>query len=95
MGVAMPEASGLRLADLPAADDRRAVFAFAMTFNGYEHYGSLEASVSAAREKKRESIDDLRNELFIAARASRHSDSDAYLTRYAELLPYFRKLIVA
>ena len=91
----MPEAAGLKLTDLPKEDDRLAVFAFAMTFNGYEHYGSLEASAAAAREKKRESIIDLRNELFLAARASRHSESDAYLMRYAELLPYFRKLIAA
>lgn len=91
----MPEAAELKLADLPAEDDRQAVFEFAMTFNGYEHYGSLEASAAAAKEKTRDSVTDLRNELFVSARASRHSDSDAYLTRYAELLPYFRKLIAA
>ncbi len=91
----MLEGTPLKLTDLPAAEDRQAIFAFAMTFNGYEHFGSLEASVAAAREAKRESIADLRSELFMAARASRHSNSDAYVARYSELIPYFHRLIGA
>lgn len=90
----MPEDPGLKLADLPDANDRQAVFAFAMTFKGYEQFGSLQASAAAAREKSRDSIAQLRNELFVSARASRHTGRNEYLARYAELLPYFRRLII-
>lgn len=83
----------ISIADLPDPSDAKAVFSFAMSFNGYEAFGSLEACSKAAREKSRLSVKDLRNELFFAARASRHSDSDAFLRIYAELLPLFRKLL--
>lgn len=76
--------------DLPDPENAKAVFAFAMSFNGYEHYGTLEKSSAAAKQKSRETMDELRNELFFAARASRHTDSDRYLEVYRELLPMFR-----
>lgn len=83
----------LTLATLPDSTDPKAVFAFAMTFNGYEHFGSNEAAFAAARERRRSSLEDVRNELFLAARASRHGGNDDYLDRYRELLPVFRRLL--
>lgn len=80
---------------LPSPDDSAAVFAFAMTFKGYAELGSLHASAVAAREKKRASLLDVRNELFFSARASRHRQDDEYLARYQELLPHFHRLITA
>ena len=85
----------LALSALPDPTDRQAVFAFAMTFNGYEHFGSSEAALAAARERRRSSLVDVRNELFLAARASRHGDNDDYLERYRELLPVFQRLLAA
>ena len=58
----------LTLDDLPADDDKAAIWTFAMSFNGYEEYGSFEAAAAAARERGRESVAALRNELFVAAR---------------------------
>jgi hypothetical protein len=78
---------------LPSPEDSAAVFAFAMTFNGYSELGSLEAAAAAAREKRRASLLDIRNELFFSARASRHRQDDEYLARYRELLPYFHRLL--
>ncbi len=85
----------LALSALPDRTDRQAVFAFAMTFNGYEHFGSSEAAFAVARERRRSSLIDVRNELFLAARASRHGDNDDYLERYRELLPVFQGLLAA
>ncbi len=77
--------------ELPDPADPEQVFAFAMTFNGYDHYGSLKASAEAARERRRQNLDDLRNELFFSARALRHGGGDKYLRVYADLLPRFRQ----
>jgi len=79
--------------DLPDPADVSAVFAFAMSFNGYEELGSFEACTSAARERRRASIADLRNELFCAARASRYAGSTGYLGTYEALLPLFHHLL--
>lgn len=76
--------------DLPPDNDPDAVFAFAMSFNGYEHYGSFEASADAARAKTRDSLEALRNELFFAARASRHRGDDLFLETYRDLRPLLR-----
>jgi hypothetical protein len=76
---------------LPDPSDRNAVFDFAMSFNGYEHYGSFESSAEAAKSGRRESLDDLRNELFFEARASRHRGDDEFLRAYSELLPLIRQ----
>lgn len=74
---------------LPPLGDAAAIFEFGMTFNGYEAFGSFEACAAAANARKRETLDDLRNELFFACRASRHCDNDSYLSTYAELRPLF------
>jgi hypothetical protein len=76
--------------DLPDANNAKAVFVFAMSFNGYEHYGSLEKCSAIAKQKSRKTLAELQNELFFAARASRHIGSDRYLETYRELFPLFR-----
>lgn len=73
--------------DLSSEHDAVAVFEFAMTFDGYERFGSFEASALAAELGDRSSIDLIRNELFFAARASRHQGDDNFLRTYQELLP--------
>lgn len=77
-------------ADLPDPNDAQAIFAFAMSFNGYEHYGSFEKSSAIANQKPRSTLNELRNELFFVARASRHVGGDRYVEVYRELLPLFR-----
>jgi hypothetical protein len=78
---------------LPPLGDPAAIFEFGMTFNGYEAFGSFEACAAAAKARKRETIDDLRNELFFACRASRHMQDDAYVDFYAELRPLFERML--
>lgn len=80
----------MKATDLPADGNSSAIFKFAMSFNGYEHFGSFEASAAAANSGDRSSLDLIRNELFFAARASRHGDDDRFVTTYRELLPFFR-----
>lgn len=79
--------------DLPDANDPTAVFEFAMTFNGYEHFGSFEKCCQAANAQSRASLEDLRNELFFECRAARHRGDSAYLARYVELLPHFKQIL--
>jgi hypothetical protein len=79
----------MRLTYLPDPSDRDAVFEFAMSFNGYEHFGSFEASAAAASSGDRSSLEFIRNELFFAARASRHGDDDQFVDLYRRLLPLF------
>ena len=81
----------MTVGNLPDPSDRSAVFEFAMSFDGYQHYGSFEASADAAKARRRASLEDLRNELFFEARASRHRGDDEFLKTYAELLPLFRE----
>lgn len=81
----------MNLSELPDENDPAAVFRFAMTFDGYEHFGSFEAAADAARLGDRSSLDLLRNELFMSARASRHSDDDRYLHTYRAVLPWLRQ----
>ncbi len=64
-----------------------------MSFDGYKHFGSFEAAAENAKAMRRESLTDLRNELFMSARASRHSDNDMFLVKYNELLPLFKQII--
>ena len=52
---------------LPDPREPRAVFEFAMTFNGYEHFGTFEKAFARARIRCRESLVDVRNELFVEA----------------------------
>jgi hypothetical protein len=91
----MQPTAPLTISALPDSADRQAVFAFAMTFNGYEHFGSSEAAFVAVRESRRSTLEEVRNELFLAARASRHVQDDGYLERYRELLPVLRRLLAA
>lgn len=77
--------------DLPDINDAEAIFEFAMTFNGYEHFGSFEKCSEAANARSRSSLEDIRNELFFCARASRHRGDREFVERYAELLPYLER----
>lgn len=83
----------IELNDLPELGDETGIFAFAMTFDGYDAMGSFDEAAKSARQRKRESLEDVRNELFMAARASRHSDSKVYLAKYEELLPYLTRFL--
>ena len=85
--------SALTLGHLPEPTDKKEVFAFAMSFDGYEHFGSFEAAADNAREGTRATLTDLRNELFMVARASRHCQDEIFLDRYVELLPLFKKVL--
>ena len=64
-----------------------AVFEFAMSFDGYKHFGSFEKAFEEARLHRRECLEDILNELFVAARSSRHRDDDEFVEDYLELLP--------
>jgi hypothetical protein len=81
----------MNLSDLPGENDRAAIFKFAMTFNGYEHFGSFEAAADAAKSRDRSSLEHLRNELFFSARASRHRDDDLFVNTYQDILPLLRQ----
>jgi hypothetical protein len=85
--------SALSLKHLPEPTDQKAVFEFAMSFNGYEYFGSFEAAADNARTRKRESLTDLRNELYMCARASKQCDEDYFSARYIELLPLLKQAI--
>lgn len=78
--------------ELPNINDPAAVFAYAMSFNAYKAYGSVEAAAKVARAAPRSTLDEVRAELFFKARASRHSGSDAYLQTYRDLLPLLQRL---
>jgi hypothetical protein len=66
---------------LPDPDDPRA---------GYEHFGSFDKAFTEARLRRRQSLVDIRNELFVEARSSRHRGDDEFVDRYRELLPLFQ-----
>lgn len=76
---------------LPDPNDPAAVFSYAMGFNAYEKYGSVEAAAAIARQAPRSSLDEVRAELFFKARASRHRQDDEYLVVFRELLPLLEK----
>jgi len=61
-----------------------------MSFNGYEQLGTFERAFTEARLRRRQSLVDIRNELFCEARASRHRGDDEFLDWYRELLPLLR-----
>lgn len=79
----------MRLTDLPDVNDAAAIFEFAMTFNGYEYFGSFDASAAAAGSGDRSNLTLLKNELFFTGRASRHGDDDRLIDLYRELMPLF------
>ncbi|KPN64909.1 hypothetical protein SAMN04488527_10823 [Aliiroseovarius crassostreae] len=79
--------------DLPEIGDRNSILEFAAGFNGYTHFGSFGACSDAAWAKKRETLIDLRNELFFSYRASNHLGTDDFVKTYADLHPYFLRLL--
>ena len=81
----------LSRADLPDADDARAIFQFAMTFNGYTHFGSFEECAEHAHARTRDTLTAIRNELFFAARSARHGGDEVYVETYRQLLPLLRE----
>ena len=85
--------SELRIELLPSVDDPRKVAKFAHLFNGYDHYGSFEACADKALARTRESITEIRNELFFSVRASRHSGDRGFIEHYRELLPILKHKI--
>ena len=80
----------MRAAELPSPDDRHAVAAFAMSFDGYKHFGSFAACAEEAALKRRATLADLRNELFLAYRASNHRQNAQFVETSRELLPLFQ-----
>ncbi|MEM9937955.1 MAG: hypothetical protein AAF768_03835 [Pseudomonadota bacterium] len=85
----------LHITDLPDPTDRQAIVLFAASFRGYEHFGSFEACAEDAKRQRRETLIDLRNELFFSYRASNHRGDDGIIFTYRELLPHFRRLLGA
>ncbi len=83
----------LAIESLPQTDDAKEVFAFAMSFDGYQQFGSFSAATANARAKPRQTLADLRNELFVSARSSRHVGGDAYIDLYKQLLPLIQEAI--
>ncbi|MEM9632025.1 MAG: hypothetical protein AAGA50_11915 [Pseudomonadota bacterium] len=84
----------LSLVDLPDPKDRESVIEFARSFRGYQVFGSFRACADAAMAQRRETLTDIRNELFFAYRAGNHAgESDCTIALYRELLPYFKRLI--
>lgn len=84
----------MNLSDLPDPTDYDAIRLFAMLYNGYDRHGSYEACAEAANQKKRETLDDLQNELFFSFRAGVHlGQKNVLLDSYKELLPFFEKAI--
>jgi hypothetical protein len=85
----------LKVELLPRLDDPQAIFRFAMLFNGYEHFGSLTECANQAESRRRETLTDLRNELFFSCRSARHQDADFFVEDYRELYPLLRAAIEA
>lgn len=81
----------MRIQDLPDENDRNAVAKFAMSFDLFKVPLSPAAVAQGARGNSRETLDDLRAELFSAFRGSNHRMDDAFLDTYRELLPLFRQ----
>ena len=85
----------MRLEDLPDDQDRNAVAEFALSFYGYEPFGSFFGAADAAMSTNRETLVDLRNELFMAFRGSNHRGDDLFLDTYRELRPLFAEKLKA
>lgn len=81
----------MKLSELPDKNDRPAIFKFATSYNGSQHFSSIEAAAVAAKSGNRSSLALIRNELFFAARASRHRDDELYVRKYEELLPLLQQ----
>lgn len=89
----MAQTKPMKITDLPTCDNTSGIFAFAMSYNGYEEYGSFEACAAAALERPRSTLDELRNELFFQCRAGRHMNSEYFVEIYKELLPHFERIL--
>ena len=82
------------LGDLPDPDDREAVKQFEQSFNGYEHFGTLKKTVDEAKARRKETLPDLRYELFFMYCAANHTGStDRHFETYRALYPHFRRLL--
>ncbi|HEX5130424.1 MAG TPA: O-acetyl-ADP-ribose deacetylase [Usitatibacter sp.] len=77
----------LTVEGMPPPDDPAAIFAFAMTFDGYKAFASGDAMKANAAARPRATLADLRAELFHQARASRHVGDRVYVQAYADLRP--------
>jgi hypothetical protein len=82
-------------ADLPAEDDLEGILDFLLGFNGYRFHDSFEACAEAAAQRKRDTIDSIRNELFLHWRASVHQGAGlaGVLDLYRELRPIMVELL--
>ena len=86
----------MNASDLPDPGDHDAVIRFAASFSGYSHFGSFGACADEARQQKRCTIIDLRNELFFFYRAANHQgETGAVVGLYKELLPHFHRLLAS
>ncbi|MBX3562190.1 MAG: hypothetical protein KF780_10315 [Sphingomonas sp.] len=83
----------MEIADLPSENDAAAVLKFAMSFNGYKHHGSFGACAEAATQRKRDTVEAVRNELFFMCRTARHQGNNGYLETYRELRPILLELL--
>lgn len=64
-----------------------------MSVDGYNFFGSFERALTEARLRRRQSLVDLRNELFVEARSARHRGDAEFVEWYRELLPLFREYL--
>lgn len=76
---------------LPSPTDEKAIRAFASSFEGYKYRDSNQELVKNIR--KRESLSDLRSELFLMWRATRHNEGIDIVEIYNELYPLFIKAL--
>jgi hypothetical protein len=87
----------LRLIDIPSSDaELGEIGAFALTFNGYEHWGSFEKCAEIANAKRHDSLTDLRTCLFFEQRRWRHcgfEPDDAAMQEIRLLLEQIRGLV--
>ncbi len=88
----------LKFADIPARLDRwnQSAQKFALTFDGYEHHGSLEACAKIANRKVPKTLTDYRTCLFFEQRRWRHLDCEPGkkdLAYIRSLLAGIRKMV--
>ena len=64
----------LTLSDIPVPDaDINEIGCFALTFDGYEHWGAFEKCAEVANAERQNTLTDLRTCLFFEQRRWRHS----------------------
>lgn len=85
------------MTDLPDPDDPDGIEAYASAFDGYGHTPDGQSLEVRARARRRETLADLRAELFLTSRAARFSigpveagEIDPLTALYRELLPLLR-----